>query len=105
MSASTHARAVTPEELRAAMLGRQIPGVQVVRQAWRVTDDDSHELVLFDARGRFWVARRVSDKITLWAFVDDVEAEDAFERLVHEPGSEQLAWHLATQATETSAAS
>lgn len=99
MSASTHPRAVTPSELRAAMLGRQIPGVEVVRQAWRVTDDDSHELVLFNARGKHWIARRVSDRITLWACLDDVQAEEAFERLVHDPGTEHLEWHLATKAS------
>jgi hypothetical protein len=98
MPASTHSRAVTPSQLRAAMLGRQVPGVEVVRQAWRVTDDDSHELVLFNARGKYWVARRVSDRITLWAFTDDLQAEDAFERLVHDPGAEQLEWHLASEA-------
>ena len=96
MSASTRARAVTPSQIRAAMLGRPIEGVHVVRQAWRVRDDDSDELSLIDARGTWWVARRSSDRITLWACVGDAEAEVAFERLVHDDGPDHLAWHLAT---------
>lgn len=96
MSASTRPRAVTPSQLRAAMLGRPIEGVRVVRQAWRVHDDDSDELVLIDARGKWWVARRSSDRITLWAYVGDAEAEVAFERLVHDDGPDHLAWRLAS---------
>lgn len=95
MTASSRARAVTPSQLRAAMLGRPVDGVEVVRQAWRVTDDDSDELVLINARGRWWVSRRASDQITLWAFVGDTEAEAAFERLVHD-GTPDLEWHQAT---------
>jgi hypothetical protein len=96
MPASTRPRAVTPSELRAAMLGRPVEGVRVVRQAWRVRDDDSDELVLLDARGSWWIARRTADRITLWAYVGDAEAEEAFERLVHDEGTEHVAWHLAT---------
>lgn len=96
MSASTHTRAVTPSQLRAAMLGRPVEGVRVVRQAWRIRDDDSDELVLLDARGSWWIARRNADRITLWAFVGDAEAEMAFERLVDDQGAEHVPWHLAT---------
>lgn len=96
MSASTRTRAVTPSQLRAVMLGRPVEGVRVVRQAWRVRDDDSDELVLLDARGSWWVARRTADRITLWAYVGDAEAEAAFERLVEDEGAEHAAWHLAT---------
>jgi hypothetical protein len=96
MSASSHHRAVTPSQLRAAMLGRPVRGVEVVRQAWRVTDDDSDELVLIDARGRWWVAQRASDRITLWAYVGDSEAEAAFDRVVEQGQPDELAWHLAT---------
>lgn len=97
MSASTRARAVTPSQLRGAMLGRPVPGVEVVRQAWRVHDDDSDELVLLNARGQWWVARRASEQITLWAFVGDIEAEAAFERLLDD-GTPDLAWHVAQAA-------
>jgi hypothetical protein len=78
------------------MLGRPIDGVEVVRQAWRVRGDDSDELVLISARGRWWVARRTADQITLWAFVGDTEAEAAFERLVVSGTPDDVAWHLAT---------
>jgi hypothetical protein len=96
MTASTRARAVTPSQLRAAMLGRPVRGVEVVRQAWRVTEDDSDELVLINARGRWWVARRTSDQITLWAYVGDSEADAAFERLTADAEPFERAWHLAT---------
>jgi cyanophycinase-like exopeptidase len=96
MSASRRPRTVTPNQLRAAMLGRPVDGVEVVRQAWRVRGDDSDELVLISARGRWWVARRTADQITLWAFVGDTEAEAAFERLVVSGTPDDVAWHLAT---------
>jgi hypothetical protein len=96
MSASTRTRAVTPDQLRAAMFGRPVRGVEVVRQAWRVSDDDSDELALINARGRWWVARRTSDRITLWAYVGDSEAEVAFDRLVADGRPDESAWHLAT---------
>jgi hypothetical protein len=48
-----------------------------------------------NARDQWWVARRASDRITLWAFVGDTEAEAAFERLVHD-GTPDLEWHQAT---------
>jgi hypothetical protein len=96
MTASTRTKAVTPSQLRAAMLGRPVRGVDVIRQAWRVTEDDSDELVLINARGRWWVARRTSDRITLWAYVGDSEAEAAFERLIQDDQPDELAWHLAS---------
>jgi hypothetical protein len=101
MTASPRRRAVTPSQLRGVMLGRAIEGVEVVRQAYRIFTDDSDELVLVNARGQWWVARRASDRITLWAFVGDSEAEDAFERLLHDdahPGADadDLEWHQAT---------
>ena len=87
---------MTPSQLRAAMLGRPVDGVEVVRQAWRVRGDDSDELVLINARGQWWVARRAADQITLWAYVGDTEAEAAFERLVVADSPDDVAWHLAT---------
>jgi hypothetical protein len=94
MTASMRPRPITPSQLRKAMLGRPVAGVEVVRQAWRVTEDDSDELVLINARGQWWVARRASDQITLWAYVGDNEAEAAFERLVQD-GHDEQSWHLA----------
>lgn len=78
------------------MLGRPIEGVEVVRQAWRVRGDDSDEIVLINARGKWWVARRAAELITLWAFVGDTEAELAFERLTHDQSPDETAWHFAT---------
>ncbi len=87
---------MTPSQLRAAMLGRPVEGVEVIRQAWRVRGDDSDELVLISARGRWWVARRAGEQITLWAYVGDSEAETAFERLIVAETPDEVAWHLAT---------
>ena len=58
---------VTPERIRAAMFGTPVPGVQMVRQAWRVSDTDSDELALLRVRGEWWVARRVSASFVIWA--------------------------------------
>jgi len=96
MSASRRPRAVTPSQLRWAMLGRPVDGVEVVRQAWRVRGEDSDELVLINARGKWWVARRAAEQLTLWAYVGDTEAEDAFERLIVADSPDEVAWHLAT---------
>jgi hypothetical protein len=78
------------------MLGRPVEGVEVVRQAWRVRGEDSDELVLINARGSWWVARRAAEQLTLWAYVGDSEAEVAFERLIDDESPDEVAWHLAT---------
>jgi hypothetical protein len=83
---------VTPERIRAAMFGTPVRGVQVVRQAWRVSDADSDELALLRVRGEWWVARRVSASLVIWAHPGEAEAEECFERLVADDAGTTRPW-------------
>ena len=87
---------ITSAEVRAAMFGMPVPGVRVVRQAWRTTADDSDELVLIEARDGWWVARRISDQLTVWAYAGDMEAEEGFDQLVDAARHSDHAWREAT---------
>lgn len=74
---------VDAAQIRAAMLGTTVAGLEVVRQARRVTSSDSDELVLLCVRGRsWWVARRLSERLAVWAYAGDDEAWDGFDRLM-----------------------
>ena len=86
---------ITATDVRAAMFGAEVDGVQIVRQAWRTSDDDSDELTLIDARGDWWVARRISCRVTVWAFAGDMEAEDGFDQLVDAARHSDHAWREA----------
>lgn len=87
---------VTGAQIRAAMLGTSVDGLRVVRQARRVTDTDTDELVLLCVRERsWWVARRLSDQLAVWAYAGDDEAWDGFDRLVEGDG-----WRVATDSDE-----
>ena len=97
MTSPANAALITASQLRSAMLGRPIEGVEIVRQAWRVTDDDSDELNLVSARGGWWVVRRASDQITVWAYAGETEAETGFERLVAAGRHGEPEWHEATE--------
>lgn len=83
---------ITSAQVRAAMLGSPLDGVRVVRQAWRVTDDDSDELALLNARGSWWVARRLSAQVTIWFHTDEIEAEDGFEQLLNGVRAGERPW-------------
>lgn len=95
---TTHRRAratlerVTPERIRAAMFGTPVPGVRVIRQAWRVTEADSDELALLRVRGEWWVARRVSASLVIWAVPGETEAEECFDRLVADDAAAGRPW-------------
>jgi hypothetical protein len=78
------------------MFGTPVEGLNVARQAWRTTEDDSDELALISARGSWWIAQRISDRLTLWAFAGDVEAEAGFDALLEQAGSGDAAWHEVT---------
>ncbi|WP_375502296.1 hypothetical protein [uncultured Jatrophihabitans sp.] len=81
------------KQIRAAMLGAPDNGMQIHRQAWRVSDGDSDELVLLTMRdGSWWVARRLSDRLSVWAYAGEDEAWDGFDRLA----AEGATWHEAT---------
>ena len=74
---------VTGAQIRTAMLGTAVEGLQVVRQARRVTETDSDELVLLCVRGAsWWVARRLSEQLAVWAYGGDDEAWAGFDRLM-----------------------
>ncbi len=83
---------VTPQRIRAAMCGTPVPGVQVVRQAWRVSDTDSDELALLRVRGEWWVARRLSASFVIWAHPGESEADECFDRLVADDAATPRAW-------------
>lgn len=71
----------TARDIKALMFGNSDASVTVTRQARRIHPDDSDELIVA-CRGRdYWVAQRLSDKITIWACGDEVDAEEQFERL------------------------
>jgi hypothetical protein len=83
---------ITPERIRAAMCGTPVPGVQVVRQAWRVSDTDSDELALLRVRGEWWVARRLSASFVIWAHPGEAEADECFDRLITDDAGTSRAW-------------
>ena len=73
------------KQVRAAMLGATVPGLRIHRQAWRVSDGDSDELVLVTVSdGSWWVARRLSDRLSVWAYATEEQAWDGFDRLLAE---------------------
>ena len=73
-------------QIRAAMFGTATDGIRVQRQAWRISDTDSDELALLLVRGSWWVARRVSDQLSVWAYAGDDEADIGFERRMTDAG-------------------
>jgi hypothetical protein len=82
----------TSRQIRAALLGATVPGLRIHRQAWRVRDTDTDELVLVTvADGSWWVARRMSDRLSVWAYAGEDEAWDGFDRL----RADGPAWHEA----------
>ncbi|MBE7186980.1 hypothetical protein [Jatrophihabitans endophyticus] len=90
---------VTGSQIRAAMLGSPVDGLEVVRQACRVTSTDSDELVLLCVRGSsWWVARRLGEQLAVWAFAGDDEAWDGFDRLKDGEG-----WREASGAADPAA--
>ncbi len=69
-------------DVRAAILGHYAPGLIVQRQAHRITDIDSDELIMMQARGDWWVARRISDAVVVWACGDIDAAHSEFDDLL-----------------------
>ncbi len=90
-------RRISAADVRAAMFGTPVEGITVVRQAWRTTEDDSDELALISARGSWWIARRISDRLTIWAFAGDLEAEATFDTLLAAARSGEPEWNEATE--------
>ena len=87
---------VTGSQIRAAMLGTPVEGLLVVRQARRITATDSDELVLLCVRdASWWVARRLSEHLAVWAYAGDDEAWEGFDRLMDGDG-----WREASDAEE-----
>lgn len=71
----------TGSRIRDFMFGSGDHSLEVLRQAWRVWPDDSDEMVLAQRGPDYWVARRLSDQVTIWACPDDVAADEQFEQL------------------------
>lgn len=91
---------VTGAQIRAAMLGSQVDGLRIERQAWRITADSSDELALLCVRDRsWWVARRLDDQLTVWACAGDDEAWDGFDRSMVGDGWREAAAAPATVAS------
>ena len=77
----------TARYVRAAMFGVRVEGIAVVRQARRVREVDTDELGLLCVSGSsWWVAQRLSDRLTVWAFAGDDEAWDGFDRIASGAG-------------------
>ena len=85
-SSTTRARRapIVGADVRAALLGRYRPEMQVVRQAFRITDTDTDEIVVLLARHEWWIGRRVGETITVWACQSQLQAEEIYDALISE---------------------
>jgi hypothetical protein len=86
---------ITGSDIHAAILGRYSTDMVIHRQAWRITDDDSDELILLQVRREWWVGRRISDRTTVWACQSGRHAASTFEELLAD-GRDRGNWHEAT---------
>jgi hypothetical protein len=77
-------RRIAGADLHAAILGRYSDEMVVHRQAHRITDTDSDELILVEARQSWWVARRICDRVVVWAYPDRYRAEVGFDDLLRD---------------------
>ena len=77
-------RRIAGSDLHAAILGRYSNDMVVHRQAHRVTDTDSDELILVEARQDWWVARRIGERVVVWAYPDRDHAEVGFDELLRD---------------------
>jgi hypothetical protein len=75
---------IAGSDLHAAILGRYSDDMVVHQQAHRVTDTDSDELILVEARQDWWVARRIGERVVVWAYPDRDHAEGGFDELLRE---------------------
>lgn len=86
----------TAARIRAAMLGHAAEGLRIARQAYRITETDSDELALIGVGEQsWWVAQRVSDRLTVWAHPGEDEAHEGFERLASTGGWREAGAELA----------
>jgi hypothetical protein len=81
MAQPSRAQRFTAREVRAFMFGTSDDAVTVTRQARRLWPQDSDEILVARRHHDHWIARRLSDKITVWACMDGFSAEEQFERL------------------------
>lgn len=51
----------------------------VHQRAHGVTDTDSDELILVEVRQDWWVARRLDERVVVWAYPDRDHAEVGFD--------------------------
>jgi hypothetical protein len=88
MKTTTRARPPRVEgaDLYAAILGRYRDDMVVRRQAHRVSETDSDELILVEAQQEWWVARRLSEHVVVWAYPDHDRADAGFDELLTETG-------------------
>jgi hypothetical protein len=80
-TSASRPRRIAGADLHAAILGRYRDDMVVHRQAHRVTETDSDELILVQAREDWWVARRIGDRVVVWAHPDRYHAEIGFDEL------------------------
>jgi hypothetical protein len=86
----------TAARIRAAMLGHPTEGLRIARQAYRISETDSDELALVSVGEQsWWVAQRVSDRLTVWAHPGEDEAHEGFERLLATGGWREAGAELA----------
>jgi hypothetical protein len=77
-------RRIEASDLRAAIFGDYDDAMTVHRQAHRTTSDDSDELVLVEAHDEWWVTRRVSDSVVVWAYGGEFQADLGFDGQLQE---------------------
>jgi hypothetical protein len=82
---SRHHHRIAASDLRAAIFGDYNEAMIVHRQAHRITGDDSDELVLIEAHQEWWVTRRISDRVVVWAYGGELQAESGFDDELQEP--------------------
>ncbi|WP_375481657.1 hypothetical protein [uncultured Jatrophihabitans sp.] len=72
--------------------------VRVVRQAYRIRQDDTDEVSVFANARDYWVAARIGDRVSVWACGNAAAADDKAERLADGEG-----WTWAGGVTDSTA--
>jgi hypothetical protein len=85
---------IAGSDIRVALLGRYSPDMTVTRQAWRIIESDTDELIVLQARGEWWVGRRRGETITVWACQSELHADETYDTLLADTAGRGQ-WHEA----------
>ena len=93
-ASATRCAPIVGADVRAALLGRYRPEMKVVRQAFRVTDTDTDEMIVVQARHEWWIGRRIDETITVWGCQSQLQAEEIYDALIGDV-VDRGQWHQA----------